>query len=106
MLFSFNWIDTAKPINDRQGEKEFASRSKHDRLFFIERNIPQMSLDIKENGVRQSNGNGNGQKYSVDNALADIKTKPAMEWAVKDAETLYRVHQWGQGYFSVNELGN
>lgn len=66
-----------------------------------------MSLDIKENGVRQSNGNGNGQKFSsVDMALSEMKTKPAMEWTVKDAETLYRVHQWGQGYFSVNELGN
>jgi arginine decarboxylase len=31
---------------------------------------------------------------------------PAQPWAVADSARVYGIHNWGQGYFSVNELGH
>lgn len=28
------------------------------------------------------------------------------QWTIKDSENLYRIHEWGEPYFSINEHGN
>ena len=52
----------------------------------------------------QNNGNTNGSSSGM--TLAPLPTGPARPWTIADAEGLYRVRDWGQGYFSINPEGN
>src|SRR5258706_679859 len=40
------------------------------------------------------------------NGEPPIQTETPKVWTVRDTETLYRVREWGQGYFSVNDCGH
>jgi len=53
-----------------------------------------------------TNGHGNGNGNGSNTPTPAIVEPPAADWTVTDSAKLYRVDQWGQGYFSVNADGN
>jgi len=63
-----------------------------------------MTLDIKDSPATASASNG-GNGQSVPQA-ASPRGASTSTWTTADTEALYRVQQWGQGYFSVNADGN
>ncbi|MGH7213335.1 MAG: biosynthetic arginine decarboxylase [Tepidisphaeraceae bacterium] len=47
-------------------------------------------------GNGYTNGNGNGGNQA----------SPPRPWSIREAERLYGIRQWGQGYFSINDIGH
>src|SRR5262245_13950039 len=52
-----------------------------------------------------NNGHTNGSNGNGATALASPPAPPK-PWALTDSTKLYGIHQWGQGYFSINEEGH
>ena len=74
-----------------------------------------MSLDTKEqasvpHSLPTGNGEHSGNGSTPPPLPATVTAGPivpaaARPWTIRDAEQLYRVRDWGHGYFSVNPLG-
>jgi len=61
------------------------------------------SLERKGGQPAYANGNGGN---GLNTPTPNITEPPAADWTPVDSAKLYRVDQWGQGYFSVNGEGN
>lgn len=61
------------------------------------------SLERKGGQPAYANGNGGN---GLNTPTPNITDPPAADWTPADSAKLYRVDQWGQGYFSVNGEGN
>src|SRR4030095_12241082 len=40
------------------------------------------------------------------NGESSVQTEIPKRWTIRDTETLYRIREWGQKYFSVNPEGH
>ena len=61
-------------------------------------------LHLTAHGAK--NGQGEHHNGVAAPQPAQAPAGPARQWTPADSETLYRVRDWGQGYFSVNEKGH
>src|SRR5437763_519936 len=62
---------------------------------------------VKTNGSNgHTNGNGNGNGSGGTAALPPPPAAPPKPWTIADSTRLYNIHQWGSGYFSINEEGH
>ena len=66
-----------------------------------------MSLDTKEQTLVHYSLPTGSNGHNPNNGPAPVPVAPCApkEWSIRNAEDLYRVRDWGHGYFSVNPLG-
>jgi arginine decarboxylase len=66
-----------------------------------------MSLDTKEQTLVQYSLPTGNNGHNPNNGPTPVPMAPGApkEWSIRNAEDLYRVRDWGHGYFSVNPLG-